>query len=251
MHPGPLGHRLLAAIVAHALETRLPGLGPVCGTRRQWVGGQGGEASGARHNARQKHATALRLAERCYANAEAIPLAAPPAQGSWSIVDEGGNSGVAKRGWLSTVANETLQLGPLPPLGRCLRVGVGFFARADPSQGGLRLSCEGCQCAPERGFWSSVITPFPLVQTNLLAMPEFGGERGPNQLPYSKFNVSITALTFFRVLGAPAPPAECRVLVTHLAPAPLTAPLGPAPETASRVRVDSLLVSEMECHGVG
>ena len=114
-------------------------------------------------------------------------------------------------------------------------------------------ACEGCDCYGIPGFWNSVAFPFPIVQTsttregqanNGLATAGAGCQR---KLPWDKHpvqcelrNASVTSTTRFWV--AMRPSTSCYLHVQHMT-YPRSMPLN-----RSRVRVDSLSVSEADCY---
>lgn len=101
----------------------------------------------------RRRASGGAMEERCQ-DAKALPVALP-LQGSWQLVDDGKEKGVPKLGYASTRAGETLRVGPIWGDQGCaaLHVTLGYLASWRPSQGVLRIACEGCKCSSIRTYW--------------------------------------------------------------------------------------------------
>ena len=166
----------------------------------------------------------------CYNTAAELPVR-KPLKGSWQLVDEGGDKGVAKLGFVSTRVGDTMEfnLGVLCAGDGTGSAGVrlGYHMSTRPGQGALQLRCRGCTCRALTGIMSSV-SPFPLAQTDVKLV-----DARYFSLPgHLNGSLSITASTTFGIQPS-AQRDECIVSVEHVRSRT------PRSER-SRVRIDSL-----------
>ena len=226
-HPNGPGHWLLATAAAHLVVHRLAEATPLTAVL---------SVAGTRHTADMYCADCIakRLIKRqvCHNTASTLPLRMPLV-GSWTLVDEGGDKGVSKPGYVSTVIGDVAELvvaSPLCPLGSSL-IRLGYHLSSRPGQGALNLSCIGCTCQGLQGILSTV-SPFPIVETDTRLMdPRYFSM--PDQATAS---LSVTASTSFTGSPHPGPrPTECVVRVKHVASSL------PRSER-SRIRLDSMAV---------
>ena len=227
-HPNGPGHWLIAKAASRLLTMRLahasPGQAVLSSTRAsQSTDMYCGDCARSRVVKKQE----------CYNRADQLPLARAP-KGSWTLVDEGGDKGVTKLGYVSTVLGDAVDLQMLPSAVCSLGTGLvrlGYHLSTRPGQGALRLSCTGCSCKGLQGILGPV-SPFPVVQTDvLLADPRFFSVPGQ-----TNGSLSVTASTSFSILPLSRNhSAPCVLRVEH------QASRQPRSER-SRVRLDSLAV---------
>lgn len=146
--------------------------------------------------------------EKCYDHR--LPLAHNGNRSGWQLMDDGklNNKGVAKMGWRSYRAGDTLKLGPIPgPRNRTcalLTIDLGYLLAMRPEQGSLYLACSGCRCAQDEGP-RAINNPFPRVVTNAAMTP----------IRYFRQNVTVTTTTSFHTLWHSDQP--CYIHATHVA----------------------------------
>ena len=123
-----------------------------------------------------------------------------------------------------------LQLAVRPGVGARLALGcpsaaltvrLGYLLSAQPGQGTLHLSCQGCACARLPGRFAS-FSPFPVVETALQLSP----------LKQRDVDMTVTATTDFSMTYTRD--RACQILVKH------QRPRSTSHNSSSRVRVDSL-----------
>ena len=227
-HPNGAGHWLLASAAAQLVARRLARAKPSRAPPEMARAFQGSSLY-----CQDCAARSIIKRQMCYNTADKMPVRRP-LQGSWELLDEGGDKGVAKLGYLSTRISDTIDfsLGVLcfgDGMGSA-SVRVGYHMSTRPGQGALHLRCLGCSCRGLHGILSGV-NPFPMVQTDVqLVDPRYFSL--PGDLNGS---LSVTASTTFAV--QPSSNSEaCVVSVQHMRSKM------PRSET-SRVRIDALAFS--------
>jgi len=229
-HPNGPGHWLMASAAARLVATRLGDAVPARTTlsNAQTIQSVGMYCADCNR---------LNLVKKqvCYNSADELPLARTP-RGTWALVDEGGEKGVAKLGYVSTHVGDAVHLIMAPSLcaaGTGL-VRLGYHLSTRPGQGALHLTCTGCVCKALHGILGPV-SPFPTVQTDV-RLVDARYFSIPGQLNGS---LSVTASTNFGLAPlkhAAAHTAACTLRVEHVTS---KIPRG----ERSRVRIDSLAVS--------
>ena len=264
VHPNERGHAMLGALTARYVARRVANLTA---------------AATAVRAPRKIVAEWVKEPETCFGRADKMPLMRDrmPRNGTWALVDEGKAKAVPKLGMLSTRPGETLVLGPIRPpkasgseqraASNCalLEIELGYLLSAYPvgdgqPQGGLRIACVGCDCAPKPDYYQAQTAPFPCFETNAT------GAASPHM---REENVSVTLTTQFWAVWTEG--RECRVEVTHLPAARVPSMLGnrvrcrhadparightpsgePLYAGASRVRVDSLHLMDINLRSNG
>ena len=206
------------------------------------------------------------LREQCFLSAGVLPIRSRGP--SWRLVDDGGEKRVAKPGYASEMVGDVLTLGPLfvrsghshagrPTCVRTFSARLGYLVSSRAGQGAFILECEGaCKCRGIKSAFLRQRMPFPRIETAAQFSADFA-HSGP---------IAVTATTTFVVEMAStvmAPRAEmgggggvrgCYVRIKHirsrahdasklLAPDSERASEGTAARNASRVRIDSLVLS--------
>ena len=252
VHPNPSTHQLLGAVMAHHIARRLADAHRIeCAP----VGRENGQHArtnrgprAARNEIRAENESAA--FETCYDSAELLPV--QPSSAGFELVDEGGDKGVRKMGYVSHTVGGSLLLGPLPipPERQCAMaaVSVGYLLSTQrKGQGAFRIGCEGCSCTAIHNPFQKELYPYPIVQTDasLASSPV-----------WRKTNVTITAVTeWWALIRAET---SCYVRLTHLAHA--DQPSGAVRRTeghptetpkTNRIRIDSMSVVQLDSAYLG
>ena len=228
VHPSPEGHLLIGRAVAQFLTDRLALQSP-------------GTASRANHGS-HRHEVALHASngigpqyEQCL-NAQALPVrqGTPP----WELIDEGGDKGVKKAGYVSRAVGDSMLVGPFGmdlqrqeqeaaaklagtkrarPRGwrPTMSMEVSYLLAPRDDFGAFVITCENCTCKREYNTFAKQLHPFPGVDTDsrLNPNPHYRAEN---------FNSTVTATTEFKAwLDLPTPsvgesPLGCFLRITHV-----------------------------------
>ena len=227
-HPNGAGHWMLGSATAHLVADRLAQASPARAVMSGAAAKQASELYCADCAAR-----GIVKKQECFNNADQLPLQVP-LKGSWALVDEGGDKGVSKQGYVSTTigdAAELLLASSVCPAGNGL-VRLGYHLSTRPGQGALQLSCSGCSCTALQGILAPV-SPFPIVQTDVrLIDSRYFSLPGQNN-----GSLSVTASTTFSFGPINERAAtRCVLRVEHVRS-------GAPRSEKSRVRLDSMAVS--------
>ena len=237
-HPSPQGHLLIGALVARFIGRRL--LTTLCDGPGKASGMLARTTDTSTEPKRRRHNIAT-LDERCWNRADKLLADAQTNNGSWTLVDHGGDKGVRKLGLLSTRVGDQLDLRPWPVVG-CLAMSVqiGYLVSATiPNLGGFRISCPVCKCVKNPAVYDKLY-PFPEVQTNAMYNDDIN---------YATGNMTVTAVTEFVVLqGDPLQREPCTIRLTHIAASATkvrrayrrNVPSPDYPAGVSQIRIDTM-----------
>ena len=239
VHPNGGGHELLAALAAAWLARQMSSSASQCPDN--------GRATLLPPAPPALVPPTMAATEWCYTRADELPIASPLAPG-WQLVNDGGAKDVTKLGYSSTLAGESLLLGPILPDVRCglFDVQLGYLVSWRREQGALRISCDGrCTCMPTYKYrWNHprAHEPFPELQswTYARVTPVSSG---------TLTNASTTKIARFMLVLLDAetitmprqPVAACSIRVTHVRGDSARA------NAPSRIRVDGLSLKLSSC----
>lgn len=234
-HPSPQGHALIGALVARFVGRRL--LDVLCNGHSEMSEVPALGFSGPKRR-RIRNAT---LDERCWTRADTLLEDAQTNNGSWALVDHGGDKGVRKLGLLSTRIGDVLDLRPWPAVGcMALSVQIGYLVSATmPNLGGFRISCPVCQCVKKPSVYEKLF-PFPEVQTNAMYNDDTNFATG---------NMTVTAVTEFVVMQKdPLQREPCTIRIMHIAASATkvrthyrrSVPSPQYPQGVSQIRIDTM-----------
>ena len=146
-HPNLAGHQLLGLLAAWYVERRLSAAtqlwaaapsSSAMAAEAPWqrIDGDGGGGGGARARTGKLNRTRLSGGaevpiEVCYQRADKLPLSA--VSRGWRLLDEGGNKGVQKLGYVSEAVGDRLDLSPVLPARTASDGGANAGARAGAS----------------------------------------------------------------------------------------------------------------------
>ena len=256
IHPNLFGHGILAASAARFVAQ---------GLMRGGSRACGGGGAAARHeqpaDAGDKVSPEGQKSEFCFSSADEIPVLPPAATSTWAIVDEGGEKGVRKLGWVSTRIGDELTIGPIPKDDsedddtKCAptRIELGYLMSASRDhQGAIDIACDGCDCASIAAPFANLY-PFPRLHTD--------ARRSNAQEAASVvgMNASVTVATSFDALQHDRWKGACYIKVRH-AFSPHNRPSGrqqgangtssleplPATPVNSRIRIDSVVMRRID-----
>ena len=201
IHPSPQGHLLIGAVTARFVWRHV--LGAMCNAGR---GGHGSDEGSEPPRLPAGSVARSSRSEICYTRANELPIAGV-GQCNFSLVDEGGNKGVAKLGLLSRQVGDTLDMRPWPEPGcRFLHMRLGYLVSAwRETLAGIHISCPGCTwCAAFPSYFPK-LNPFPSVQT--------WAPWNHDETYFTPPGMTVTAITQFLLLTGDSD--SCVVRITH------------------------------------